>query len=58
MKQAIAKPKAKYGLMKEVVIFAQMNGMPAKTASRHFNVNVNSLYWAARRMGVTLPKRK
>lgn len=46
--------RAKHGFIKEVVIYAKVNQMSAKVASRHFNVCKNSIYHAARRMGVSL----
>jgi hypothetical protein len=46
--------RAKHGFIKEVVLFASVNQMPAKVAARHFSVSPNSVYWAARRMGVSL----
>lgn len=46
--------RAKHGFIKEVVLFASVNQMPAKTAARHFSVSANSVYHAARRMGVSL----
>jgi hypothetical protein len=48
--------RAKHGFIKEVVIFASVNHMPAKVAARHFCVSPNSVYWAARRMGVSLKR--
>jgi hypothetical protein len=54
--------RTKHGTIKEVVLYAQVNHLPAKMASRHFSVPVNSIYWAARRMGIKLkvvrPARK
>ena len=46
--------RVKHGLIKEVVLFASVNQMSAKVASRHFSVPANSIYHAARRMGVSL----
>jgi hypothetical protein len=40
--------------MKEVIVFAQMNDMPASKAAQHFGVPVNSVYHACYRMGVRL----
>jgi hypothetical protein len=50
--------RAKHGLIKEVVLFASVNQMPVKAVARHFSVNPNSVYWAARRMGVVLKSAK
>lgn len=46
--------RTKYGTMKEVIVFAQMNDMPASKAAQHFGVPVNSVYHACYRMGVRL----
>jgi|Laugrefabdmm15dn_1035133.scaffolds.fasta_scaffold83379_2 hypothetical protein len=46
--------RTKYGTMKQVVLFAQMNNMPASNVAKHFNVPVNSVYHACYRMGVRL----
>lgn len=46
--------RKKHGLIKEVVLFAKVNQMPARAAARHFSVPINSVYWAARRMGIKL----
>jgi hypothetical protein len=46
--------RTKYGTLKQVVMFAQMNSMPARTAAKHFGVPVNSVYHACYRMGVRL----
>jgi len=55
MKPASRYPeRTKYGTMKEVVLFAQMNEMGAPAAARHFSVPVNSVYCTCRRMGVRL----
>jgi hypothetical protein len=48
--------RAKHGLVKEAVVFASVNHMTAKAVARHFSVPANSVYWAARRMGVSLNK--
>jgi hypothetical protein len=48
--------RAKHGLIKEVVLFASVNHMSVKMASRHFSVPTNSIYHAARRMGVSLKR--
>jgi hypothetical protein len=50
--------RAKHGFIKEVVLFASVNHMPVKTVARHFSVSPNSVYWAARRMGVVLKSSK
>jgi hypothetical protein len=47
-----------HGAIKEVVMQAKMNDMSVPQASRHFQVNRNSIYWAARRMGVQLKALK
>lgn len=49
-------PRAKFGSIKEIVLTTQVNGMTAKYASRHFRVSSNSIYWAARRMGIQLAR--
>lgn len=55
MKPASCYPlRTKHGKIKDVVLFAQMNEMPAPTAAAHFDVPVNSVYCACRRMGVRL----
>lgn len=46
--------RTKYGTMKEVIMFAQMNNLPANTAAKHFGVPVNSVYHACYRMGIRL----
>ena len=48
--------RAKHGYIKEVVLFASVNHMNAKVAARHFSVSANCVYWAARRLGVSLNK--
>ena len=50
--------KVKYGYIKQVVMFAGVNGMSARVAARHFKVKPYSVYSVARRMGVKLPTRK
>lgn len=46
--------RAKHGLIKEVVLYASVNHLAAREAARHFSVSANSVYWAARRMGISL----
>lgn len=46
--------RTKYGTMKEVILFAQLNNMSAKPAAQHFGVPVNSVYHACYRMGIRL----
>lgn len=43
-----------HGSIKDVVMQAKVNDMSVPQAARHFQVNRNSIYWAARRMGVQL----
>ena len=43
-----------HGYIKDVVLQAKVNDMSVPQAARHFSVNRNSIYWAARRMGVQL----
>ena len=46
--------RAVHGSIKDVVVFAQVNNMSAPAVARHFKVCRNSIYHAARRMGVRL----
>ena len=50
--------RQKWGSIREVVLQARINNMPAKVAARHFKVSANSIYWCARRMKVSLPPQK
>lgn len=50
--------KCVYGTIKYVVTQASINDMSVPQAARHFQVNRNSIYWAARRMGIKLKQLK
>ena len=47
-----------YGLVKQMVIIAFEKGLTAPDASKNFNISVNSIYRAAKRMQIKLNKRK
>jgi len=54
----MANQRAKWGCLREIVMTASVNNLPAKIVSKQYGVLPNSLYRCAKRMNIQLPQQK